>query len=693
MKNLILLMVLLFACITVTAQEAPREVVYQHTDLGNGKYQFKIIKDPEGSNIVGKPPASFEYYWEFGDGTYLVTTDKTITHTYAATGEKDVLLKTTGVYDDGKPPIGKMANTQKPNVQLISAPIRKNMPSPIAPGERFELDLNRSSESVIPDEESVFIIKYKNDGKLRRFGRIYLFFNEKQTRKSSNYIQQFDIKGAPRIYSEGKSVGEQRLQSGRTNDTNSRGLLPAGASRVTRNTFANIWNDFESYEAFSFSNLPPNEESNIFLTLQSDTNIGDIEGKYVKIKALLISGNQVDTTSVDLTVAKAHDPNKISVSEVRESFRRVENRFLTYRVQFQNDGEAEAQNVEVTVEIPKGLEVEKVKFLPNKFKMKHFKNKILNDCTKGKGRPCYNIDIQEDVIVFSFNKVYLPGLKQTDVKKYKQTTGSFEYKIKYRKKLKKEPLKSRAHIVFKDDFGKRKPVTTSYTTTRFKPGLSLGPKAGVSWDVEYQQPTYFAGVVASPYKSDRFYLQVEGLVSYGQFSCDYEPGSTPDCKLLGTQIDSMGLSEVPVFDLDTLIRTETSEYHVEGSNLALHIPVQIRRDLNKFISIGLGAELGVEFRRSTFLQNMEIQQIEHFWDVGWIPFGDPDVSLVGEITEQNSTHFTSSVFADVLIGSVKAGPAVGVRYLRGVIVPKVQGDFGEITLGKDRLQAFAQWKF
>lgn len=45
MKKLILLVVLLMVYANVSAQ-APREVVYEYTNLGNGKYQFEILQKP-----------------------------------------------------------------------------------------------------------------------------------------------------------------------------------------------------------------------------------------------------------------------------------------------------------------------------------------------------------------------------------------------------------------------------------------------------------------------------------------------------------------------------------------------------------------------------------------------------------------------------------------------------------------------
>ena len=655
MKKVILLLAMLLAYAMVSAQQPVREAVYRHTDLGNGVFQFEVTPPPPGNSTNPPKEPYFEYYWEFGDGTYLVTTDEIVTHTYKKKGTKNVFLKTTGVYDDGDPPPARMENAQQP--QVTEVPTGGENISLI--DEALEIDLNRTSTNVTPDEENTIILQYKNEASLNQSGRIYLFYNEKASGKDNDYVKQFDPIGAPRIYASDKTVREQRIQGGATKDADPTSLIPAGTRSNIRNLMTNVWNDFENYEAFSFAGLTTEEQSNIFISLQTDADIGDIEGKDVKIKAMLISNNQVDTTSIDLTVAKAHDPNKISVSEVRESFRRIENRFLTYKVQFQNDGNAPANNVEVTIEIPKGLEVEKIEFLPREFKMQHIENKQLVDCADDDSKPCYTDTISENSVKFVFKNVYLPGLKQADIKKYKQTTGSFKYKIKYRKKLKKQAMKSRAHIVFIDDFGRRKPVVTGYTTTRFKPGLSLGPKAGVSWDLEYQQPTYFVGAVASPYKSDRFYYQAEAALNYSRFQCD---------------VDSLGFlnGDDCIFVGNDPENADISEYYVEGTKFSLDlVPLQVRKDIGRIISVGTGVELGIIYRSDTFM----------------------DARSPASRFTQNNFDISSSLFGDVQIGRVKAGPILGMRYLRGIITPKIECRLGSISMGKDRLQIFAQWKF
>ncbi len=659
MKKVILSLAMLLAYMMMYAQ--PSEVVYKYTDLGNGKFQFEITQKP-ALGMSTSPPKEpyFEYYWEFGDGTYLITTDETITHTYGNSDVKNVALKTTGVYDDGDPPPARMTNAQQPNVQLEDTLTGGgNVPliNVSLIDEALEIDINRTSTNVRPSEENTIILQYKNDQASNQSGRIYLFYNEKATGEDNDYVKQFDPIGAPRIYASAKTVREQRIQGGATRDVNPTSLIPAGTRSNIRNMMTNTWNDFENYEAFSFTGLPAGQQSNIFVSLQTDADIDDIEGKDVKIKAMLISNNQVDTTSIDLTVAKAHDPNKISVSEVSENFRHIENRFLTYRVQCHNNGNAPANDVEVTVEIPKGLEIEKVRFLPHEFKMAHLKNKQLKDCADDSSRPCYQVENLEDEVKFTFKNVYLPGLKQPDVKKYKQTTCSFKYKIKYRDKLKKQAMKSRAHIVFIDDFGRRKPVVTGYTTTRFKPGLSIGPKAGVSYDLEYGLSTYFVGAVASSYKSEKFYLQAEATLNYSRFQCDVDSLgflNGDDCILVGGDTENPNIGE----------------YYIEGTKFSLDlVPLQIRRDIGKLLSVGAGAELGILCHNYILLGTNRITR------------------------EDTDIDFTTSVFADVFIGSVKAGPAIGVRYLEGVITPKIKGNFGEITQGKDRLQIFAQWKF
>lgn len=582
-----------------------------------------------------------------------------------------------------------MQNAQQPNVQ-VRGRLLTGGGSIARIDEALQIDLNRTSTNVRPSEENTIILQYKNDQAFNQSGRIYLLYNEKATGKGNDYVKQFDPIGAPRIYAGAKTVREQRIQGGATKDANPTSLIPSGTRNDTRNMMTNIWNDFENYEAFSFTGLSIKEQSNIFVSLKTHADIGNIEGKDVKIKALLISGNQVDTTSIDLTVAKAHDPNKISVNEVRENFRRVENRFLTYKVQFQNDGDAPAKDVIVKIEIPEGLEIEQVEFMPREFKMKYIENKTVKKFDGNEASISYQIKNVEDGVEFTFRNVNLPGLKEKHIKKYKETTGSFKYKIKYRDKLKKEALKSRAHIVFVD-FKPREAVTTSYTTTRFKPGLSIGPRIGV--DYSDKQFGGFVGAIASPYKSERFYYQPEIYLKF--VKCD-SPSS--DCAFSDFG-SSVTLSDFYAFQdsigMDYELRDSTiTTFYGAGQDVDDYsfnlVPLQIRKDIGKWLSLGVGMETSFIYRRISYEETTNQTTYRLLFDDSIY-----DTTASPPSTQTNVVQgfqFDSALFADVTLGNAKGGggvPAVSFRYYK-----ELTGEDTRVLLpSKDRLQLALQWKF
>src|SRR5690606_22594499 len=80
----------------------------------------------------------------------------------------------------------------------------------------------------------------------------------------------------------------------------------------------------------------------------------------------------------------------------------------------------------------------------------------------------------ENKIIFKFINIYLPGSNQRNVEEYDSTKGFVRYALRFNPRIDKKKSKSRTAIFF----DKNEPVITNYATTRFKPGLSLGIKAG-----------------------------------------------------------------------------------------------------------------------------------------------------------------------------------------------------------------------
>lgn len=711
MKNLIFLVTLLLAYTTVNAQPTPRIANYEYqkgTPSPTGTpYTFSIEDEPALLPTYGKEDkARFEYYLEFGDGEYTRIEDgsQTVNHIYTINGRHETLMRVTGIYDDGDDPDARMINPLPPNGHNNRISSQPTKSENIIGDGNIEMEIHRSVNSIRPEEENIIILKYRNRQPTVQSGKLLLFYNEKgrgETKRDD--VQQFDLMGQPRIYHQAKDFVQESYQvSGETKNLSAQqlnALFPNNNNAKRRVIEAK--ERFGNYLLFNFDRLAPSRQSHIFISLKTDKNIGDINGKEVFVDAVFASNTGIsESTTLELEVNMARDPNAISVSEVRESFRRVQDKKLTYTVKFQNEADAPAKHVFVSIEIPKGLEVDKVKHIKNSFNVKR--------CTDKKDVPCYDIDTsEEDSIKFSFMRVSLPGFNDPEVKKYKETVGSFKYEITYKDKLKKQPLSTRAHIKFKDDVKTQSAVTTNLTTTRFKPGLSIGPRIGVDYNATDSQPSYFIGAVASPYKSERFYYQPEIMLRYSRFECDHDgEGIDRDrCRLMNES--SNFEIEGPYEEMDSggnfqvfrdTITSNNSEWKVSSNSFIVNIvPLQIRKDIGKVLSFGTGTDIGIVFRKNKFFRDTSIETFKYIrldndvWDL-YNNFGIYSY----EYTDENDIYIDASLFFDVTVGSVKAGPALSIRYLREFLPlsPKnIEAINSSRLSNKNRLQASLLWKF
>ena len=697
MKNLIFLVTLLLAYTTVNAQPTPRIASYEYqkgTPSPTGTpYTFSIEDEPALLPTYGKEDkARFEYYLEFGDGEYTRIEDgsQTVNHIYTINGRHETLMRVTGIYDDGDDPDARMINPLPPNGHNNRISSQPTKSENIIGDGNIEMEIHRSVNSIRPEEENIIILKYRNRQPTVQSGKLLLFYNEKgrgETKRDD--VQQFDLMGQPRIYHQAKDFVQESYQvSGETKNLSAQqlnALFPNNNNAKRRVIEAK--ERFGNYLLFNFDRLAPSRQSHIFISLKTDKNIGDINGKEVFVDAVFAPNTGIsESTTLELEVNMARDPNAISVSEVRESFRRVQDKKLTYTVKFQNEADAPAKHVFVSIEIPKGLEVDKVKHIKNSFNVKR--------CTDKKDVPCYDIDTsEEDSIKFSFMRVSLPGFNDPEVKKYKETVGSFKYEITYKDKLKKQPLSTRAHIQFKDDIKVQSAVTTNLTTTRFKPGLSIGPRIGV--ESSGKQLGGFIGAVASPYKSERFYYQPEVYLKF--MKCD---SPLRDCvfsdvesltSLSDTYIRVIGGSVLELRD-STIVSIYSEGEDVNDYSLSV-VPLQIRKDIGKWLSLGVGMEVNFIYRRIPSVENISQTTYTFLLDGStWSLYEENALpSSIASNTRQ-SFQFDSALFADITIGNAKGGggiPAISLRYYKEL----TKENSRIISPSKNRLQLALQWKF
>jgi len=709
MKKVILSLAMLLAYTMMYAQlSTPRIVIYEYqkgtaSAIGT-PCTFSIKEAPELEPTYGKEDkARFEYYLEFGDGEYTRIKDENqpINHIYTKAGIREPLMRVTGIYDDGDDPDARIDNSSPLNIHIstVAQPTRTEN---IIENGSIEMEIHRTVNGIRPEEENIIILKYRNMQATPQSGKLLLFYNEKGRGETNrDYIQQFDLMGVPRIYSQAKDfVYEKYRVNGETQNLSEEKLNTFFPNNnQAKEMVAEARERFKNYLLFNFNDLAPSRQSHIFISLKTDEKIGNINGKEVFIDAVFAPNvGMPEITTLELEVNMARDPNSIAVSETRESFRGAEDKKLEYIVRYQNEADAPAKHVFVDIEVPEGLEVDKVKHLKNSFGVKR--------CTDKKDVPCYDIDISEkDTIKFSFMRVSLPGLNDPEVKKYKETVGWFKYEITYKEKLKKEPLSTRAHIRFKDDVKMQSAVTTNRTTTRFKPGFSIGPKFGADYNLTDKELSYFIGAVASPYKSERFYYQPEIMLIYSRFECDGESeveGEYIDkdrCRLINEtsnfEIEGPYTDSLQIFR--DSIAFNNSEWKVESRSFIVDIvPLQIRKDIRKALSFGAGVDIGIVFQKNKIFRDTSMITFrDRLTDYGWQPdgtFGNDSY----EFSDENDIYIDGSLFFDITVGSVKAGPALSIRYLREFLPlsPKnIESVSSSRFSNKNRLQASLLWKF
>src|SRR5690606_25361130 len=99
---------------------------------------------------------------------------------------------------------------------------------------------------------------------------------------------------------------------------------------------------------------------------------------------------------LDVPIVTSHDPNKMSLKQSRLSYRLLSKRKdLTYKVQFQNDGEGDAKNIRLEIKLPEILD-------PATFNLLNLYPEI-DSCATAQQTACYEYSIKgSDTLVFHF---------------------------------------------------------------------------------------------------------------------------------------------------------------------------------------------------------------------------------------------------------------------------------------------------
>ncbi|GGG34503.1 PKD domain-containing protein [Bizionia arctica] len=603
---------------------------------------------PTLEQIAGAPKAFYSYYWEFDDGTY--SKEEYPKHSYQTPGDYEVKLWATNHYDTGKPP------SSRPKKITVT---KTNNSSTDEASMTEDLNLQRNREPM-PEEDIVVVMSYKNYLNYNTSGKLFLFYNE-QKFKADNFIIE-DI----RTYHEEKKSAKTDFVYTNTIDNFENTLLASAQdgflnlkakpqdSTIKTNlplTLEESKAYYRNYEQFEFNNLEPNEERHLFFTLKTPPEMLKDTSAIISIRGVYVPDVNFDNHKVkdmEMEIVTSHDPNNMSSNSTFLNYRLVRFKTLTYKIKFQNNGEGPATTIRLETDIPEMLDkstIEVTDMYPK-----------CEICPKEEEvrYSCLDTTFTDTQAIFTFKNIYLPGSEQKNVKEYDSTKGFVKYNIKFAKDFHKQKTKSRTDIIF----DKNDPIITNYSTTRFVPGISIGAKVGYnSYSDLKNSESYFVGATLSPYKSYRWYWQVELLNSFHTYD---DNANTQEIIVDGTQ------------GFRYLQRTTTNNSY---KNVDWEIPVLMRYNLNNYIGIGAGIQ-GMISLSEKQTQDVLIEQFE----------GINDDYLINSETYSSEntnsfTNFRTGLLLDVTAGFARIGPSIGARY-----VLNFKEDY-------NYLQLYAIWKF
>ena len=634
MKHLIAIILTVFAVVLCYSQEniakdtTQRIATIEHKFEGN---QVKFTPNaPELNQIAGAPKAFYTNYWEFGDGTY--SKENNPTKTYKKSGEYEVRLWATNNYDTGKTPTSRPKKIKVTNVD-------ESYNEEASMITNFDLQRNREP---VPEEEFVVIVKYKNTKDYVTNGKVFLFYNEKQFKadnfeiaESRMYHNENEISTEDLVFTSKLNTNNYyasaenkilKLQSKLQDSTEKQNLpltLEESKAKYNNNT------------AFSFKNMQPNEERNVFYTIKTTPEMIKDTSAIVSVRGIYVPDENYDNHNVkdmEMEIVTSHDPNKMSTSAFLMNYRLVRFKKPKFKIKFQNNGEGPARTIRLETDIPEIFDKSTIE--------------VLDMYPKVKICPKYNVEYScldttytQKQAIFTFKNIYLPGSEQKNVKEYDSTKGFVKYRIKFGKNFHKIKTKSRTAIIF----DKNEPIITNYSTTRFMPGISIGAKAGYNYFFDLDNSkSYFVGATLSPYKSYRFYWQVELLNSLHEFD-----GSTQ----ISEQITDNGATGELVFR-----RTTTSTSY---NNIDWEVPVLLRYNVNNYIGLGAGLQgmISVSQKEST------TTTIEDYENINTVPGALINSETISTENKASFTNFRSGFLVEATAGFARIGPSIGARYV------------------------------
>ncbi|WP_248724302.1 PKD domain-containing protein [Seonamhaeicola sp. ML3] len=649
-KSLIFSMFLLltvfgFSQQTIENDTINRTATINHNTQGNAVEFTPEI--PTLNQIAGAPKAFYTYHWEFGDGNY--SKEKNPKHTYKKKGEYEVKLWATNNYANGKPP------TTRPKKVAINN-VTEDYEDIASMDDDFTLKRNREP---VPDQEMVTILSYKNTKDYITNGKLYLFYNELKYKNDNfelietrTHHNEKDISNSGFAYTH--NIDDDRTYIASLNDDLIESTLTLQDSTEKMNLPLTIQESkgiYKNWSLLEFDNMQPNEERNIFFSLKTTPEMVKDTSAIISVRGIYVPDANYDNHKVkdmEMEIVTSHDPNKMSSNGTFMNYRFVRFKTLKYKIKFQNNGEGPARTIRLETDIPEMLDKSTLEVMDMYPKCDICpKREVLYSCL--------DTTFTENQAIFTFKNIYLPGSEQKNVKEYDSTKGFVKYKIKFAKDFHKKKTKSRTTIIF----DKNEPILTNYSTTRFLPGISVGIKTGYnSFSDLNNSESYFIGATLSPYKSYRWYWQVELMNNFHNYDSS-------------TNVVDEIVDDASGFRFRQLTTTNSS-----FENIDWDIPILLKYNVNNFIGLGVGLQNTISISENQN-QNVLIEQFE-----GVQP-GAPVINII-EDSSSNSDSFTNlrtGFLVEATAGFSRIGPSVGARYIMNF-----EDNF-------NYWQFFAIWKF
>jgi len=369
----------------------------------------------------------------------------------------------------------------------------------------------------------------------------------------------------------------------------------------------------------------------------ADTNaIVTVTGIY------LAEGGNSTIHKLDIPIIKSHDPNKMSVRPALMDYRlQFRKKKLTYKVQFQNDGEGDARDIRLEMSFPEQMDTRTFQLL-NLYP-------TCDSCRTATDLGCYTYQTSEKGIVFRFRGIALPGTASPTVTDRDSTKGFVRFTLQSHKKLQNRPFRSHTDIYF----DKNEPIRTNRAVSRFRPGLSPFVRVGLNMPFGLRNRTPVPGPAVSfgiapiaPYRKP--YWQAE--LSVGTFGTDYK-------RAIATRGGEMLLPDGKDGEEYWMYRRADSTARVR--DVSLQIPVQLRYNWSRYFSAGIGllAKTNINYRSERHI-------VYHLERQASAP-GSSETrrhAVGGDATKEDRSPVLLSPLADVNIGRAYLGPALGIRY-------------------------------